>query len=207
LHLSYYNLVRVRNDTLGYTQGFYSPAYEHADENEDKKAVPLSHKDGSPMEVDDAIFHKQPTAFFTIDNRIPEVIRVPLNEADNCRANNFLTGGSACLRKAIYELLRKQEIPSQDEQGNSIDYDERLKRLKDQLRHVDSDYLDALKIIKGVTSDRLHEDSWEDFDNPTLKFLIETTKEIRKGAIERLHQTGRAARSHRDSSGDAPCSD
>ena len=185
LHLSNYNLATVRNDIPGYTSGFVSPAHEVADDEEDSisggkphKVKPLKNKDGSEMEIDDAIFHKQPTAFFTIDSRIPEPIRIAVNEADNCRVNNFLTGGSAAIRKAIYELLKNQQISAEDASGNRIDYDERIKQLKVKLPHVDPDHFDTLKIIKGVASDHLHEDSWEDFDNPTLKLLIETTKEV-----------------------------
>ena len=179
LHLSYYNLATAGSDYSGYTHGFYSPAHEIVEvDGQGKKAVPLTNKDDSPMEIDDAIFHKQPTAFFTIDSRIPEPIRVAVNEADNCRVNNFLIGGSAAIRKAIYELLKNQQIPGEDDSGNRIDYDERIKQLKAKLFHVDSDHFDTLKIIKGVASDHLHEDSWADFDNPTLKLLIETTKEV-----------------------------
>jgi hypothetical protein len=130
------------------------------------------------MEIDDAIFHKQPTSFFTIDSRIPEVIRKPLNEAENCRANNFLTGGSACLRRSIYELLRNNEIPVTDDGGKSIDYTARIKFLKKKLSGIDGEYFDILDHIKGVTSAELHEDPWEEFDNADLKLFIETTKEI-----------------------------
>lgn len=176
LHLSFYNLATKHN-------GFFSPAAE-------KVSVPmpgggtfpsqriLKNPDNTPMAIDDAIFHKQPTSYFTIDSRIPEAIRKPLNEADNCRNNNFLTGGSACLRKAIFELLKVQNIPKKDTKGKLLDYDERIKLFKQKLPTEDVEYCDILSIIKGVTSDELHEDSFPDFDNPTLRLLIETTKVI-----------------------------
>lgn len=161
----------------------------------------IKDKAGNALDVDDAIFYKQPTSFFTIDTRIPKSIRLPLNEADNCRVNNFLTGGSACLRKAIYQLLENQKIEKQDKDGNSLDYDTRIKALKEKLPHVDADFFDVLKIIKGVTSVELHENPWEEFDAPKLKLLIQVTKEIlhriyvepdekaqRKSAIMGLHE-------------------
>jgi hypothetical protein len=174
-------------------------------------AEPLKNEDGIPLEIDDAIFHKQPTSFFTIDNRIPEKIRKPLNEADNCRVNNFLTGGSACVRRAIYELFKAQEIPSVNEKGKQLDYGERMKLLKKKLVEIDEDYFDILNVIKGVTSTELHENPWEEFNNPTLKLLIETTEEVlyriyvepeekktKKTAIQKLYEKATANKGKAD---------
>ena len=116
------------------------------------------------------------------------------------------------MRKAIYELLRHQGIPKKAKDGNLIDYDERIRQLKTKLPSVDSGYFDILKMIKGLTSEELHEDSWQDFDNLTLRLLIETTKEIlysiyvepnekttRKSVIQKLHDTVLGSRKGKES--------
>jgi hypothetical protein len=44
-----------------------------------------------------------------LDNRINVTIRELITEAEGCLKMNFLTGASACIRKAIYELLVLEE--------------------------------------------------------------------------------------------------
>ena len=56
-------------------------------------------------DIDSKFFYSVPTSFFVIDNRIPKIIRELISEAEGCLKMNFLTGASACMRKAIYELL------------------------------------------------------------------------------------------------------
>jgi hypothetical protein len=95
LHLSWFDLVRRG-------VGFANPAVSRTPHEErygrvKYQDVPLKNKDGSPMDIDDAIFHKQPSSYFTIDPRIPESVRKPLNEADNCRANKLIIGSRADL--------------------------------------------------------------------------------------------------------------
>ncbi|TRZ48787.1 hypothetical protein D4Q80_03325 [bacterium] len=86
---------------------------------------------------------------------------------------NYLTGASACLRKAIYELLRKEGI------GPDVgDYKERIKALKKKFPSVDSNYFDVLSNIKDMTDDKLHEESWNSFDSSTLQELLVATKSI-----------------------------
>lgn len=146
--------------------------------------VPIIQNNREVKELDDVFFYHQPTSFFTIDNRIPGKIRELVSEADGCLKMDYLVGASGCLRKAIYELLEIQDIPRNDtnEVGKEtwLPYNERIKKLKQKFsdQHIDADYFDILASIQGMTSDALHEGSWDSFDSNTLKLLIETTKEI-----------------------------
>ena len=63
------------------------------------------------LDLDAAFFYSVPTSFFTIDTRVPKIIRELITEAEGCVKMNFLTGASACCRKAIYELLKHQQRP------------------------------------------------------------------------------------------------
>ncbi len=125
------------------------------------------------IELDELFFYHQPTSFFTVDNRIPRIIRELITEAEDCRKMNFLTGGSACLRKAIYELLNKEQI-----KVDLGDYETRIKALKNKFTNIKPEYFDALVCIKDMTSDKIHEESWKNFDSPSLNYLIETVKAV-----------------------------
>jgi transcription elongation factor Elf1 len=57
------------------------------------------------IDIDSQIFYSAPTSFFVIDSRIPRDLRELITEAEGCLKMNYLTGASACTRKAIYELL------------------------------------------------------------------------------------------------------
>src|SRR5207237_780503 len=57
------------------------------------------------VDIDANIFYHVPSSFFVLDNRIPRVIREQVTEAEGCLKMNYLTGASACTRKAIYELI------------------------------------------------------------------------------------------------------
>jgi hypothetical protein len=84
---------------------------------------------------------------------------------------NYLTGASACTRKAIYELIVLQKA-----QGSN--YEERIKQLKGTYSHVDPTLFDILCHIKDMTSDKVHEQSWDKWDAKHLKLFIETLKAI-----------------------------
>jgi hypothetical protein len=129
-------------------------------------------------ELDDAFFYHSPSESFTIDQRIPNKIKEPLAEAQQCLKNNFLTGASGCLRKAIYKMLQDQKIPERDEGQNLLKYEERIEHLKKQTPRVDEDLINYLKAIHILTSTELHENDWEDYDAPNLRFLIEITKDV-----------------------------
>ena len=123
-------------------------------------------------EIDNEIFFSQPTSFFTVDSRIPEVVRELITEADGCLKMNFLTGASACMRKAIYELCIKEGAPKE------LQYEDKIKFLKKKFLQVDSSHFDILTDIQQMTSDKVHEQSWDKWDSPTLRFLIETLRTV-----------------------------
>ena len=179
LHLSNYKLHMTHRD------GFACPprvlSYKQRPEPQGgqyEEITPLLDDEKKPKELDGCFFYHQPSSFFTVDDRLPVVVRELLSEAENCRKNNFLTGASACLRKAIYKLLQQQEIPEQDKDGKFFRYDDRIDLLKDKFKGINPAYFGNLKIIQGLTSQELHENDWEDLDSPTLRFLLETTKVI-----------------------------
>jgi hypothetical protein len=124
----------------------------------------------SNLTLDEIFFYHQPTSFFTIDNRIPKEIRKPLSESENCLRNNFLTGASGCLRKALYKLLKQQAVP--EKQGSDfIKYGERIEKLKQKFPNISPEYFNHLKKIHGLTSQELHENEWEDLKSSTITFL------------------------------------
>jgi hypothetical protein len=123
------------------------------------------------IDIDSKLFYSVPTSFFVLDNRIPKVLRELITEADGCLKMNFLTGASACMRKAIYELLIHEKC-------TKLNYDERIKELKTKFKETDPALFDILGHIQGMTSDKIHEQSWDQWDSKNLTLLIETLKEI-----------------------------
>ena len=123
------------------------------------------------VDIDSHIFYSVPTSFFTIDNRIPRKIRELIDEAEGCLKMNYLTGASACTRKAIYELL---EIDN----AEGDEYDERIKSLKDNHPQIDDELFDVLAHIKDMASDKVHEASWGKWDSDHLRLIIKTTKRV-----------------------------
>lgn len=123
------------------------------------------------INIDSYIFYSVPTSFFVVDSRIPRILRELITEADGCLKMNYLTGASACARKAIYELLVL-------EKAEGADYESRIKSLK--RKHLESDptYFDILAHIQDMTSDKIHEQSWNKWDSHYLKLIIETLKSI-----------------------------
>ena len=130
------------------------------------------------IDIDSAIFYSQPTSFFAMDENIPKVIRELITEAEGCLKMNFLTGASACARKAIYELLVKEEIAFKNEQGKDISYADRIKALKEKHPGIDPTYFDHLGAIQEMTSDKVHEQSWDEWDSENLKLILETLKTV-----------------------------
>ncbi|MBM3251309.1 MAG: hypothetical protein FJZ11_00810 [Candidatus Omnitrophica bacterium] len=177
LHLSNFNLYQSSG-------GFLMPPQHLINSLGLEKLIRATDKDGKEIEdLDSVFFYHQPTSFFTIDNRIPKIIRDLISEADGCRKMDYIIGASGCLRKAIYELLELQKIPKIEKDSISgkeiiLPYEDRIKKLKESFRNIDSEYFDILAGIQGMTSDNLHEGSWDSFNTPTLILLIETTKEI-----------------------------
>jgi hypothetical protein len=123
------------------------------------------------IDIDSKMFYSAPTSFFVIDSRIPNVLRELITEAEGCVKMNFLTGASACTRKAIYEFTILQKC-----QGEN--YDERIKELKSKFPQIDQELFDVLGHIKDLTSDKVHEQSWDKWDSNHLILFIETLKVI-----------------------------
>jgi transcription elongation factor Elf1 len=123
------------------------------------------------IDLDAAIFYSVPTSFFALDGRIPAVIRELIAEADGCLKMNFLTGASACARKAIYELLVLEKAPGER-------YDEKIKALKTAHPEIDPTLIDVLGHIQGMTSDKVHEQSWPKWDSKNLRLILETLKVV-----------------------------
>lgn len=182
-HLSNYNLKINWPNPHSYDRRgtFFDPPQELKKEKRGTADVMDSYRinnsDGSPKNFDELFFYHQPTSFFVLDERIPRKIREPLSESDNCRINNFLTGASGCLRKAIYILLKHENISLKDGE-RFLSYHERIDELKKKHPSISSILFDYLKAIQGLTSQELHENDWEDFSNAHLHLLTEATKEI-----------------------------
>jgi hypothetical protein len=147
----------------------------------EKSSMHLSYGDLSPshtylqfsaeIDLDGSIFYSVPTSFFVLDSRIPQILRDLITEAEGSVKMNFLTGASACTRKAIYELAVLQKAEGEN-------YDDRIKFLKQQHPNIDSTLFDVLAHIKDMTSDKVHEQSWDKWDSKHLVLFLETLKTI-----------------------------
>lgn len=129
----------------------------------------------SDVEIDDHIFYSVPSSFHVINEHIPAELRELIAEAEGCLKSNFLTGASACVRKVVYELAAKHD-------AKGANYEDRIKALKDLLPHVDSAYFDTLLTIQQLTSDKVHEESYDRWQSKhlrlTLAALLEALNEI-----------------------------
>lgn len=129
------------------------------------------HRFQRDIDIDSNIFYSVPTSFFVVDSRIPKNLRELITEAEGCLKMNYLTGASACTRKAIYELLVR-------EKAEGDDYESRIKSLKRKHPNSDPSLFDILGHIQDMTSDKVHEQSWDKWDSPHLKLIIETLKTV-----------------------------
>lgn len=123
------------------------------------------------LDLDSQFFYSVPSSFFVMDERIPAVIRDLITEAESSKKMNFLTGASACARKAIYEFLVKEKATGEH-------YEDKIKSLKQKFPSVDADLFDVLAHIQSMTSDNVHEQSWPKWDAKNLTLIIETLKAI-----------------------------
>lgn len=143
----------------------------------------------SGIDIDSKIFYSVPTSSFAIDEKIPAIVRELITEAEGCLKMNYLTGASACMRKAIYELTVAEEC-------KGADYESKIKNLKTKHPAIDPTLIDVLAHIQDMTSDKIHEQSWDEWDSSSLKLIIETLKSIlyeiyvepqeRKGRVSRV---------------------
>ena len=125
----------------------------------------------SDIDIDSKIFLSIPTSSFSIDPRVPAIIRDLITEAEGCLKSNFLTGASACMRKAIYELTVIEQCEGEG-------YEAKIKSLKKKYHQIDPSIFDVLAHIQGMTSDKIHEQSWDKWDSPNLRLIIETLKTV-----------------------------
>ena len=58
------------------------------------------------------------------------------------------------------------------------DYETKIKSLKKQYADSDPTLFDILAHIKDMTSDKIHEQSWDKWDSKYLKLIIETLRTI-----------------------------
>jgi len=123
------------------------------------------------IDIDAHLFYSVPTSFFVMDARIPAAIRELITEGEGALKMNFLTGASACARKAIYELTVLEKCEGKD-------YEEKIKSLKAKYPSVDETLIDTLAHIQDMTSDKIHEQSWPKWDSRSLHMIIETLKAI-----------------------------
>jgi hypothetical protein len=126
-------------------------------------------RDDQPL--DDFFFFSVPTSFFTLDERIPRVLRELLSEAEGCHKSNFLTGASACARKLVYELgvLSK---------AHGDNYEDRIKSLKAVHPEVDPTFFDTLLTIQQVTSTKVHENSYDGWEAKHLRVILVALGEV-----------------------------
>ena len=122
-------------------------------------------------DIDSKIFYSVPTSYFIMDERIPRVLRELITEAEGCLKMNFLTGASSCMRKAIYELTII-------EKAEGDNYETKIKSLKDKYNSIDPELFDVLAAIQEMTSEKIHEQSWDEWDSDNLKLIMETLKTI-----------------------------
>lgn len=123
------------------------------------------------IDLDRAFFYSVPTSFFVVDARIPRTLRELITEAEGCAKMNYLTGASACTRKAIYELLAIQ-------QTTGPNYDAKIKDLAGKHPFVDAELFEILGHIKDMTSDHVHEQSWVAWDSRHLQLFVGAFKAV-----------------------------
>jgi transcription elongation factor Elf1 len=121
--------------------------------------------------IDSKIFYSVPTSFFVLDSRIPQIVRELITESEGCLKMNYLTGASACMRKAIYELVVIEKAEGED-------YESKIKALKKKYPESDPTLFDILSHIQDMTSDKIHEQSWDRWNSKNLKLIIETLKTV-----------------------------
>ena len=122
-------------------------------------------------DIDKLIFYHMPSSNLTINNKIPSELRDLMEEANTSIKNNLLTGASACIRKTIYKFLEKHDL-------KETEYKDKIKELKSKYLKIDEMYFDILGTIQGITSDQVHENSYEQYDSSHAKALLELLQEL-----------------------------
>ena len=121
--------------------------------------------------IDEHIFYSVPTSFHVIDERIPRILRALLDEAQGCQKSNFLTGASACLRKIVYELALLHHAEGEN-------YEDRIKNLKTIFPQIDPAYFDTLLTVQQLTSEKVHESSYDGWESKHVKLITAALLEV-----------------------------
>ena len=122
-------------------------------------------------DLDSLFFYSVPTSFFSLDERIPKILRELLTEAEGSLKSNFLTGASACVRKIVYELACLNDMTA----GK---YDQRIKCLKNMHPEVDGTYFDTLLTIQKTTSSKVHENAYDGWEAKHVRLILSALREI-----------------------------
>lgn len=160
--------------TNGYEQ-FFNVAYEIFFKNTDSA--------DTIIDLDSKIYHSIPSSFFSMDERIPKEMRRLFDEAQECKKSNFKIGASACLRKLIYTLLFDQLNKKAGKTKQSLKnlgyehYSDCIKDLKEYHPNLDV-FIEPLSDITGITSEQVHEASWEEISAQDLSVCLESVKEL-----------------------------
>jgi hypothetical protein len=121
--------------------------------------------------LESCFFYSVPTSFFVLDERVPHILRELLTEAEGCLKSNFLTGGSACARKIIYELAVR-------EKANGDTYEDRIKSLKEIRPDVEPAFFDTLLTIQQITSTKVHENAYDGWESRHLRIILAALSEV-----------------------------
>lgn len=177
-HLTQRNLFHWTNEKLCYIYIAICSSCSKRSMHLSFEEIPIEHIGNSCYrfsiaedgELDSMFFYSVPTSFFSLDSRIPRTLRELFIEAEGCLKSNYLTGASACVRKIIYELAVLEGAV-----GNN--YDERIKSLKNIRTDVEPEHFDTLLTIQQLASNKVHEESYDGWENKHLKILLLTLGE------------------------------
>ena len=144
-----------------------------------------SKNDDSPFDVDldSKIYHSIPSSFFTMDERIPKKMRQLVDEAQECKKANLKTGASACLRKLIYTLLSDQLNKKAGKENVSLKdlgyehYSDCIKAFKECCPDL-TEFIEPLEDITGITSDQVHENSWDEISSKDIEICLASIKDL-----------------------------
>lgn len=135
------------------------------------------------VDLDSKIYHSIPSSFFTMDERIPKKMRQLVDEAQECKKANLKTGASACLRKLIYTLLSDQLNKKAGKENVSLKdlgyehYSDCIKAFKEYCPDL-TVFIEPLEDITGITSDQVHENSWDEISSKDIEICLVSIKDL-----------------------------
>jgi hypothetical protein len=138
-----------------------------------------------------------------IPKQIPVELTSLIEEAERCFDVKSYNGAFSCIRKAVHVFLKLEGA----ETGR---YDDRIKQLKEEYKyhpHMD-DYLTLFKQIHSITSDQLHESSYNGLNiesiDDYISILLECFDEVyvRKAILQekrkKVELTIKAVKEHQN---------